>query len=134
MRNPPPPGREISRSLLNRIEKKQRKRHTAEGLKAIREQSPARLRNAIDLALITAQRRTDILNMKFAYVRDDFLYVVQQKTARASDAAWIRFRVTPELQAVISRCLDNVASPHLVHRPPERGKDEQKIAGHAART
>lgn len=37
-------------STINRIEKKQRKRHTVEGLKAIREKSPFWLQNAIDLA------------------------------------------------------------------------------------
>ena len=74
-------------STINRIEKKQRKRHTVDGLKAIREKSPAWLQNAIDLALITAQRRTDILNMRFDGIREGFLYVVQQKTAKASDAA-----------------------------------------------
>ncbi len=40
-------------STINRIEKKQRKRHTVEGLKAVREVAPPWLRNAIDLALIT---------------------------------------------------------------------------------
>ncbi|OEC32969.1 hypothetical protein SAMN05216600_1292 [Pseudomonas cuatrocienegasensis] len=50
---------------IARIEKK-RKRHTV---------------NAIDLALITAQRRADILSMKFEDVRDGHLYVIQQKTA-----------------------------------------------------
>ncbi|WP_445572169.1 tyrosine-type recombinase/integrase [Pseudomonas sp. E102] len=112
-------------STINRIEKKQRKRHTVEGLKAIREKSPAWLQNAIDLALITAQRRTDILNMRFDGVREGFLYVVQQKTAKASDAAWIRFKVTEELQAVISRCRDDIASPYLVHRRPDRLKQKQ---------
>jgi integrase len=112
-------------STINRIEKKQRKRHTIEGLKAIREKSPAWLQNAIDLALITAQRRTDILDMRFDGVREGFLYVVQKKTAKASDAAWIRFRVTPELQAVISRCRDDVVSPYLVHRKPDRLKQKQ---------
>lgn len=57
-------------STINRIEKKQRKRHTIEGLKTIREKSPVWLQNAIDLALITAQRRTDILNMRFDGVRE----------------------------------------------------------------
>ncbi|MFH7439367.1 integrase, partial [Pseudomonas syringae pv. tagetis] len=85
-----------------------------------REKSPACLRNAIDLALITAQRRTDFLEMMFEDVRVGFLYVIQQKTAKASAAAWIRFRVTPQLQAVISRCRDNVSSPYLVHRRPQR--------------
>ena len=112
-------------STINRIEKKQRKRHTIDGLKAIREKSPAWLQNAIDLALITAQRRTDILDMRFDGVREGFLYVVQKKTAKATDAAWIRFRVTPELQAVISRCRDDVVSPYLVHRKPDRLKQKQ---------
>lgn len=69
-------------STINRIEKKQRKRHTVEGLKAIRDKAPAWLQNAIDLALITAQRRTDILDMRFDGVREGFLYLVQKKTAR----------------------------------------------------
>ena len=112
-------------STINRIEKKLRKRHTVEGLKAIREKAPAWLQNAIDLALITAHRRTDILDMRFDRVREGHLYVVQKKTAKASDAAWIRFRVTAELQAVISRCRDDVVSPYLVHRKPDRLKQKQ---------
>ncbi len=112
-------------STINRIEIKTRKRHTVEGLKAIREKSPIWLQNAIDFALITAQRRTDILAMKFEDQRDGYLYVVQQKTAKASDAAWVRFKVTDELQRVISRCRDNVVSPFLIHRRPERKKQKQ---------
>lgn len=112
-------------STIAKLEKKQRKRHTVEGLRAIRGKSPAWLQNAIDLALITAQRRTDILSLRFDDVRDGHLYVVQQKTAKASDAAWIRFEVTPQLQAIISRCRDNVPSPFLIHRRPERKKQKQ---------
>ncbi|WDG79205.1 phage integrase Arm DNA-binding domain-containing protein [Pseudomonas chlororaphis] len=112
-------------STISRIEKKQRKRHTIEGLKAIREKSPTWLQNAIDLALITAQRRTDILDMRFDGARDGYLYLVQKKTAKATDAAWIRFLITEELQAVITRCRDNIASPYLVHRKPDRLKQKQ---------
>ncbi|SDS18841.1 Bacteriophage lambda integrase, N-terminal domain [Halopseudomonas xinjiangensis] len=113
-------------STLPRIEKKARKRHTVEGIRAIREAAPLWLQNAIDLALITAQRRSDVLTMKFEDVQDGYLYVVQQKTAKASDAAWIRFQVTPQLQTVIDRCRDNVLSPFLVHRQPERMKQKQQ--------
>jgi hypothetical protein len=63
--------------------------------------------------------------MKFEDVRDGFLYVVRNKTANATDAAWIRFRVTPELQAVLSQCRDNIVSPYLVHRKPQRLKQKQ---------
>lgn len=112
-------------STIAKIEKKQRKRHTVEGVRAIREKAPAWLQNAIDLALITAQRRTDILSMRFDDVRDGYLYVVQQKTSKASDAAWIRLKVTPQLQAVLSRCRDNVPSPFLIHRRPDRKRQKQ---------
>jgi len=37
-------------STINRIEKKQRKRHTVEGLKVIREKAPAWLQTAIGFA------------------------------------------------------------------------------------
>lgn len=85
----------------------------------------------IDLALIAAQRRTDILAMNFEDVKDGYLYVVQQKTSKASDAAWIRFSVTPELQRVISQCRDNVVFPFLVHRRPDRkGQKQAEIKEH----
>lgn len=112
-------------STIPKIEKKQRKRHTVEGLKAIRARAPRWLQNAIDLALITAQRRGDIINMKFEDVRDGYLYVVQSKTERASDAGWLKFEVTPQLAAVLARCRDEVLSPYLIHRKPERLKQKQ---------
>lgn len=112
-------------STIPKIEKKQRKRHTVEGLRAIREKAPAWLRNAIDLALITAQRRGDILSMKFSDVHDGGLHVVQSKTEKASDAGWIKFALTKELADVISRCRDDIVSPFLVHRKPERKKQSQ---------
>ncbi|MGY3302766.1 hypothetical protein ACVK1X_002054 [Pseudomonas sp. PvR086] len=77
------------------------------------------------LTLIIAQRNTDILDMRFDGVREGYLYLVQKKTAKPSDAVWIRFRVTLELQAVISRCRDDTASPHLMHRKPDRLKQKQ---------
>ena len=48
------------------------------------------------------------------------MYLVQKKTAKASDTAWIRFKVTDKLQTVITRCQDNIASPFLIHRKPQR--------------
>lgn len=111
---------------IKQREEKQRKRHTVEGLKAIREVSPDWLKNAIDLALVTAQRRGDILDMKFEDIKDGFLYVVQHKTERASDAGWIRFELTPQLKEVINRCRDNIPSPFLIHRKPDRNIKGEK--------
>lgn len=105
---------------IPRKEKKMRKRHTAEGVKAIYGAAESWLRNAIDLALITAQRREEIVLMRFSDIKDDGLYVVQQKTRRQSDAGWIKFSLTPQLQEVLARCRDDVPSPFLVHRKPVR--------------
>ncbi|MZR63812.1 phage integrase Arm DNA-binding domain-containing protein [Alcanivorax sp. DP30] len=107
-------------ATMARIEKKQRKRHTVEGIAAIRAKAEPWLQNAIDLALVTAQRREDILNMKFEDVRDGALYVVQSKTKRHTDAGWLRLPLTPALQEIIARCRDNIASPYLIHRKPDR--------------
>lgn len=63
-------------------------------------------------------------------VREGFLYTVQQKTAKASDTAWIRFKVTDELQAVISQCRDDIVSPYLVHRRPDRKKQQTRTKDH----
>lgn len=112
-------------NTIPKIEKKQRKRHTVEGLKAIRDKSPRWLQNAIDLALITAQRRGDILDMKFEDVRDGYLYVVQNKTEKASDAGWLKIKVTDQLSEVLTRCRDDILSPYLVHRRPERKKKRE---------
>ncbi len=107
-------------ATMPRIEKKQRKRHTVEGVAAIRAKSPPWLQNAIDIALVTAQRREDVLNMRFEDVKDGALYVVQSKTKRKTDAGWIRLPLTPALTEIINRCRDNVPSPYLVHRRPDR--------------
>jgi integrase len=112
-------------STIPKIEKKQRKRHTVEGLAAIRNTSPLWLQNAIDIGLLTAQRRGDILDMKFEDARDGFLYVVQNKTAKAADAGWLKIKITPQLQAVLTRCRDDVLSPYLIHRRPERKKKRE---------
>lgn len=105
-------------STIARIEKKSRQRHTVEGLAKIREAAPVWLQNAIDLALVTAQRREDIVRMRFEDIRDGYLYVVQEKTKKSTDAGWLRMQVTPQLQAIITRCRDEIASPFLIHRRP----------------
>lgn len=105
---------------IPRLESKARHRHTFEGLMKIREASPDWLRNAIDLALVTVQRRGDILAMRFDHIENGYLAVIQEKTEKASDAGYLKIKITPQRQAVIDRCRDNVVSPYLIHRKPDR--------------
>ena len=107
-------------ATIPRPEKKARRRHTVAGVQAIYAVAEPWLQNAIDLALLTAQRREDITTMRFDDIWDDALHVAQHKTRRASDAGWIRLPMTPQLKALVARCRDEVPSPFLVHRIPDR--------------
>ncbi|CAM4295751.1 phage integrase Arm DNA-binding domain-containing protein [Acinetobacter pragensis] len=118
---------------IKRYRIKQRKRHTIEGLKAIRDVSPQWLKNAIDLAMLTTQRRIDIINMKWSDIRDGYLHVAQEKTTDDPEdefellegAGYVRIKINDELQQVLDRCMDNVLSPYIIHRVP-KGKTKNK--------
>lgn len=112
---------------------KQRKRHTLEGLTMIRDASPQWLKNAIDLAMLTTQRRIDIINMKWSDIQGGYLHVAQEKTTDDPEdefellegAGYVRIKVNDELQKVLDRCRDNVLSPFIIHRVP-KGKTKNK--------
>lgn len=112
---------------------KQRKRHTLEGLDAIRNVSPQWLKNAIDIAMLTTQRRIDIINMKWSDIKEGFLHVAQEKTTDNPEdsfdilegAGYVRIKINDELQRVLNRCKDNVVSPYIIHRVP-KGKTKNR--------
>ncbi|MGO1500792.1 MAG: phage integrase Arm DNA-binding domain-containing protein [Marinobacter sp.] len=106
-------------ATLKRREKKARKRLTQAQYDAIHALCPRWAQNAMDLALITLQRRGDVARMKFESVSDGRLLVVQEKTEKY-DTGYLAIAVGPKLDKVIKRCRDDVASPYLVHRRPER--------------
>lgn len=73
--------------------------------------------NALLLAIVTAQRLSDILKMKFKDIKDGYLYVEQGKTG-AKLALPLSLRceaIDLTLGEVVDRCRDNALSPYLVH-------------------
>lgn len=118
-----------ARITLKRHVPKQRRRHTVEGLQIIREHSPSWLQNAIDLALLTAQRRSDIVKLRWSDIRDGYIYIAQQKTTDdpiddfevMQGAGYVRIKIDAELQKVLDRCkTDRVLSPFVIHQKPRR--------------
>lgn len=84
---------------------------------AIREHSNGWTTNAINLALLTGQRREDIAMAKFTDIKDGHWYCEQIKTGMK-----IRIPLTLRLNAVgmtvgdvVKQCRDNVVSPYLIH-------------------
>lgn len=122
-------------ATLKKPEKKQRKRHTLEGLTEIRAVAPTWLQNAIDLALLTTQRRSDIIKMKWADIKDGWLYIEQVKTTEDSDdefeelegAGYIRLKIDEEIQKVLDRCkASDIISPFIIHRRPLKINNKHK--------
>lgn len=118
-----------ARITLSRYVPKQRKRHTVEGLQIIRNHSPLWLQNAIDLSLLTTQRRSDIVNIRWTDIHDGYIHIAQQKTTDdpvddfevLDGSGYIRIKIDDELQQVLDRCKsDNVPSPFVIHYVPKR--------------
>lgn len=90
---------------------------------AVRDYAPW-LSRAVELALVTGQRREDIASMGPANVRDGKLWIEQGKTK-----AKVRIPLDLRLQAVnwsvgevIARCRDNVLSRTFVHHSAFAGR------------
>lgn len=95
------------------------------------EAKQAWLRRAMELAVLTGQRREDIAAMLFKDERDGFLHVVQSKTGtRLRISTGLRLEaVGLELGAVIKACRDRVVSQNLIHhaRTISLAKAGQKV-------
>jgi integrase len=98
--------------------KVKRERLTLELWKAIyAEAERPWLKRAMELAVLTGQRRDDIASMLFKDVYDGHLHVVQSKTkARIRISTGIRLDALDlDLATVLKMCRDHVLSQHLVH-------------------
>lgn len=81
------------------------------------------LMRAMELALVTGQRREDLARAKFSDYRDGFLHVIQGKTgAKIRISGSLRLEaVGLTLDEVIKRCRDNVVSQYLIHHHKAAG-------------
>lgn len=95
---------------------------------AVHEQAEPWFKNALDLALQTLQRREDIVAYRFDAIQTidgvKHLPVRQQKTENTSDAGRLLLPIGQELDALITRCRDDIVSPYMVHRKPKKRRRE----------
>lgn len=82
------------------------------------------LKRAMELALLTGQRRTDIAAMLFRDVIDGHLQVVQAKTGqRLRISTSVRLdAIGLDLATVIKQCRDSTLSRHLIHHSRQVSK------------
>ena len=111
--NPAEPCLKVSKKRVTR-------RHTVEGWNAIYNAAEPWLKNAMDLAILILQRRSDLVDIKFSDIKDGHIKVIQKKSIK-HDSAYIKIEVTSELAQVIQQCkADNLFSPYLIHRVPAK--------------
>lgn len=93
------------------------------------------VQNSMLLAIVTGQRRGDIIKMKFADIWDDLLHVEQEKTGMKL-ALPLSLRCEElgiTLKEVISRCRDTTLSPFLLHGRYTQNPSKEKVSEAFAR-
>ncbi len=94
---------------------------TFEHYGAIHEAADDWLKVAMDYGLITLQRNSDNVNARYSDIHDDELRVIQAKTERHGERAFLRIKIGTDLANVItaSRKVQPVC-PFIIHRIPDR--------------
>lgn len=98
-----------ARAALVHNTKRVRKRLTLEQFKAIRAVAHPKLRLAMDLAITTLQRVSDLSAFKWADIKNGHWELVQKKTGAA-----VKIDMAP-LKSVLDECKSDCISPYILH-------------------
>lgn len=109
------------RTLTKKIPKRERDRLSIGEYRAIHAIAPQWFQIAMDAALLTLQRREDLLNIRHTDYTDGILQLIQQKTGTG-----LRITANTALDELFRRSRHtSIPSPHLVHRKPLRAKRDR---------
>lgn len=136
-----------ARKKMRRTEEKKRQRLSLDHFTAIRRAAEPWLRTAMDLALQTTHARLEVSRIKYS-IREPkngvcgcvwfeqpengiygTLYIHRQKVQK-KEASHVAIPIGDELKRIIDNSRDNVASPYVVHRIPERQVKRSKEVSH----
>lgn len=136
-----------TRKKMRRVEEKKRQRLSFDNFMAIRRAAAPWLRTAMDLALQTTHARLEVSRIRYS-IREPkngvcgcvwldqplngihgTLYIHRQKVQK-KEASHVAIPIGDELKRIIDDSRDNVASPYIVHRIPERNVKRSKEVAH----
>lgn len=106
---------------------RKRVRLTVDVYRAVWDKAAPWLRNAMDLSLVTLLRREDVVTARFSDMRDGHLWIVPSKTEGSTNVR-LQIAVAGPLAELVNRCRDDVVSPFLIHRLPEKARPSNKRA------
>lgn len=108
------------RTLALKIPKRQRNRLTINQYKKIHKIAPEWFQIAMDAALLTLQRREDLVNIKHSDFDSGTLSLIQNKTGTG-----LRITANSALESVFKRSMHtDIHSPYLLHKKPEKVRRE----------
>ncbi|RFA24275.1 hypothetical protein CAI21_22340 [Alkalilimnicola ehrlichii] len=102
---------------------KERQRLDKESFDKIYDAAEPWFQRALDLALLTLQSRAELVEMRFDHIKDGWLHVSRAKVERYQ-TGYVRIGIGPKLQKAIDACRDELVSPYLIHRRPEKMRRE----------
>ncbi|MGK4327948.1 recombinase [Lonsdalea quercina] len=136
-----------TRKKMRRTEGKKRQRLSLADFLTIRNGAEPWLRTAMDLALQTTHARLEVSRIRYS-IREPkngvcgcvwlpqpengiygTLYIHRQKVQK-KEASHVAIPIGAELKRIIDDSRDNVASPYIVHRIPERNVKRSKEVAH----
>lgn len=110
-----------AQTLVEAPPERKRMRLTLEQFGEMHEAAEPWYKTALDIALLTLQRRADVVRMRFDDIKDGRLYVVQQKTKKHGSAAYLAMEMGDDLRRVIASArASGLISPFIIHRRPKR--------------
>lgn len=136
-----------SRKKIRRTEEKKRQRLSLDSFIAIRRAAEPWLRTAMDLALQTTHARLEVSRIRYSIHEPKngmcgciwleqpesgiygTLYIHRQKVQK-KEASHVAIPIGEELKRIIDNSRDNVASPFVVHRIPDRQVKRSKETSH----
>lgn len=108
-------------TLTAREEPKLRQVLTIEQFHAVRDCAEPWLQVAMDFSLITLQRRGDVVLAKYTDIENDELKIIQQKTEKHGERAYLKIKIGSDLKEVVARSRSiGPVCPFIIHRVPKR--------------
>lgn len=124
----------VSVTMSKTAPKRKRQKHTLKGWQTIREAAPDWLQRAMDIALLSLQRRSDLVAIHRDQVdlQNGTIKVLQDKTRNYKHPVYIEIKMGKELLAAVRSCyMTGIHCPYLIHyRPLKMSRADQDAKIH----
>ena len=125
----------VTVTMTKTAPKKARKEHTLEGWNTIRAHAEPWLQRAMDIALLSLQRRSDLtsLHTRQVNLQNRTIEILQEKTRNYARPVYIEIQMGDELFEAVKGCYQTgILCPYLIHyKPKKMSRADQNAKKHS---